>query len=256
MVRPETAAAFCETFAPCGFDPRRLVPCYGLAEATLAVTFDVRGEGVRTLPAPAGADAGFRLTDVVSTGSPIDSTEVEIRGADGRRLAEDAVGEVTIRGPGIFDGYYRDEEATAAALSDGWFATGDLGFLHDGELYLTGRTKDVLIVHGHNMMPDELERIADGVTGGGGLVRSAAFSVAAGAAGEQAVLVVEVPDPRADNLAEIDQEIRSRIGRQLGLPLADVVFVRRGRIPRTSSGKLQRQAIRQRYLDGALAQPS
>lgn len=252
MIRKETTTAFSEKFSPCGFEPTSFMPCYGLAEATLAVTFDVRGEGVRTLPAPAETDIGFQLSDVVSNGSPIDATEVVIRAPDGRHLEEDRIGEVCISGPGIFQGYYRDEEATAASLRDGWFATGDLGFLNDGELYLTGRTKEVLIVHGHNIMPEELERIADGVTGGGGLIRSAAFSVAKRADGEQAVLVVEVADPAAETLPDAEQAIRSKIGRQLGLPLADLVFVRRGKIPRTSSGKLQRREVRRRYLEGRL----
>jgi len=90
------------------------------------------------------------------------------------------------------------------------------------------------------------------VTGGGGLMRSAAFSVARGAAGEQAVVVVETAEADPARFAEIGREIRIRIGRTMGLPLADLVFVRRGRIPRTTSGKMQRGELRQRYLDGTL----
>ncbi len=254
MIRPETTAAFCERFGPAGFRPEAFQPCYGLAEGTLAVTFDVRGEGVRTRPAPTGADAGLALQEVVSTGAPIRDTRVRIVAPDGRDLPEDAIGEVAIAGPGVFAGYANDPEATAASLRDGWFHTGDLGFLHDGELYLTGRIKDVLIVHGHNLMPDDLERIADGVTGGGGLVRSAAFSVARGAEGEQAVLVVESAATDPEILATLGREIRVRIGRELGLPVADLVFVRRGRIPRTSSGKMQRRELRAMYLDGTLGE--
>jgi acyl-CoA synthetase (AMP-forming)/AMP-acid ligase II len=252
MVRPETTTAFCRAFAGNGFAPEAFRPCYGLAEATLAVTFDTRGEGVRTLPAPAGADVGFGLSEVVSTGVPIDDTAVGIVAPDGSALPEDTIGEVRIAGPGICSGYYRDPEATAEALRDGWFYTGDLGFLHDGELYLTGRTKDLIIVRGQNLMPDDLERLADGVTGGGGLLRSAAFSVARGRGGEEAVLVVETTDTEPSSLADLEQAIRTRIGRALALPLADVAFVRRGRIPRTTSGKMQRNEVRQRYLDGSL----
>jgi acyl-CoA synthetase (AMP-forming)/AMP-acid ligase II len=252
MVRPETAKAFCEKFAACGFDPKAFVPCYGLAEGTLAVTFDIRGQGVRTLPAPAGTDGGFALAEVVSNGVPVDSTEVVIRSPNGADLGEGTIGEVTIKGPGTFQGYYLDDEATSQTMRDGWFATGDLGFLTDGELYLTGRTKDVLIVHGHNLMPDELERLADGVTGGGGLMRTAAFSVARGAEGEQAVLVVEIAPNLLDRIPALEQDIRSSIGRTMGLPLADVVFVKRGRIPRTSSGKMQRSAVRDQYLSDNL----
>ena len=252
MVRPETTAAFSAAFEPHGFRPEVFRPCYGLAEGTLAVTFDVKGSGVRTLPAPRGTDAGFAMTEVVSIGVPIRDTRIRIAAPDDSDLPEGEIGEVHIKGPGVFRGYYGDPEATAATLRDGWFATGDLGFLQGGELYLTGRTKDLLIVHGHNIMPDEIERVADSVTGGGGLLRSAAFSVARGAAGEQAVVVVEIADSDPERLAEIGREIRIRIGRAMGLPLADLAFVRRGRIPRTTSGKMQRGELRQRYLDGTL----
>jgi acyl-CoA synthetase (AMP-forming)/AMP-acid ligase II len=252
MVRRETADAFVETFAPFGFTPESLVPCYGLAEATLAVTFDERGRGVRTLPAPTGTDAGFGMSEVVSVGRPIRDTRVEIVAPDGRRLGADAIGEVCIKGPGVFAGYYRDDEATAASMDGDWYHSGDLGFLHRGELYLTGRIKDVLIVRGHNLMPDEIERLADGVTGGGGLMRSAAFSVARGPAGEEPILVVESANDDVDRLAVIAREIKIEIGRTLGLPIADVVFVRRGRIPRTTSGKMQRGEVRKRYLEGTL----
>jgi acyl-CoA synthetase (AMP-forming)/AMP-acid ligase II len=252
MVRPETCTAFAEKFAGFGFRPEAFQPCYGLAEGTLAVSFDQRGEGVRTLPAPSGTDAGFQLSDVVSTGEAVADTEIRILSPGGRPLAENAIGEVAIKGPGVFKGYFADPQATAETLVDGWFRTGDLGFLHDRELYLTGRTKDVLIVHGHNLMPDDLERIADSVTGGGGLARSAAFSVAHGGDGEVAVMVVEVSDPDPAALPALEREIRVRVGREIGLPLSDVVFVRRGRIPRTTSGKMQRHELRQRYLDREL----
>ena len=251
-VRPETTSAFCDAFTRIGFAREAFMPCYGLAEGPLAVTFDMKREGVRTLPAPAGADSGLGLADVVCTGAPIRDTRVRISAPDGSDRADGRIGEVWVHGPGVFAGYFNDPEATADALRDGWLATGDLGFLHDGELYLTGRVKEVLIVRGQNLMPDELERLADSVTGGGGLTRSAAFSVARGVEGEEAVMVVEVADGQPEGLADLEQEIRVRVGRGLSLPLADVVFVRRGRIPRTTSGKMQRNELRRRYLDGEL----
>ena len=103
-----------------------------------------------------------------------------------------------------------------------------------------------------NLMPEELERQADAVTGGGGRVRSAAFSVSAGPRGEQAVVVAELEGPPSETLPALAREIRTRIGQTLELPLADVVFVRRGRIPRTTSGKLRRAELRRLYLDGSL----
>ena len=252
MIRTETIHAFCEKFAALGVTPRTFQPCYGLAEATLSVTFDQEGRGVRTLPAPAGTDTGLGVSEVVSNGRPIRDTEVRAAAPDGSPLPSDHIGEIQIRGPGVFAGYFNDAEATNEALRDGWFSTGDLGFLHDDELYLTGRIKDVLIVRGVNLMPDDIERIADSVTGGGGMLRAAAFSVVRGIAGEEPVLVVETADRSPERLPGLEEEIRIRVGRALGLPLADLVFVRRGRISRTTSGKMQRNEVRRRYLDGTL----
>ncbi len=177
------------------------------------------------------------MTEVVSVGRPIRDTKLRIAAPDGRVLGSDAVGEVCINGPGVFAGYYHDEEATAESLIDGWYHTGDLGFLHHGELYLTGRIKDVLIVRGHNLMPDEIERLADGVTGGGGLMRSAAFSVARGAAGEEPVLVVEA------NTGDERPVGRNRARDQdPGRPRPRASPRRRGlRPPRTNSENNQRQ---------------
>ena len=246
MIRRETLDAFCETYAPLGFSPRALQPCYGLAEATLAVTFDRRGEGLRTRPAPPEVGGG----EVACVGAPVADTEVVVAAPDGARLPEGVVGSVLVRGPGVFAGYHRDPEATAECLRDGWLHTGDLGFLADGELYLTGRTKDLILVRGQNLMPHELEWIAEAVTGGGGASRAGAFAVDRGPQGEEPVLVVEVAG--AGELAPLEREIRVRVARGLGIPLADLVLVRRGTLPRTTSGKVQRGALRAQYLDGRL----
>ena len=247
MVRPETAAALNGALQPRGLDPRAFRPCYGMAETTLAVTFDCRHRGLRSRSVPGKPDAA----EVACNGVPIDDTEVRIvSSGDGSTVSEDTVGEVEVSGPGVMTSYYRDPEATAEVLTDGWLSTGDLGFLHDGELYLAGRLKEILIVHGHNWMPEEIERVADQIIGGGGRTRSAAFSVAADAEGERAVLVVELaPDQRARG-DELEPAIRSAVGRTLGLPLADVAFVARGSIPRTTSGKLQRRKLRLDYERG------
>ncbi len=255
MIRPDTVAAFCEAFAPCGFRPEVFRPCYGLAEGTLAVTFDLQGAGVRTRPLPEGAlgvGPGTDLGDVVCVGEPVRDTEVRITGPGDQPLPDGEIGEVRLHGPGVFAGYYNDPEATAEGLRDGWLATGDLGFLHAGELYITGRTKDLLIIRGHNFMPHEFEWLAESVTGGGGTLRSGAFSVTRGAQGEQAVMVVEIAERDPDKLAEMGRAIRSRIGRTLSLPIADLAFVRRGKIPKTTSGKVQRQKLRALYLEGKL----
>lgn len=252
MVRPDTMAAFADRVASCGFRPEQLRPCYGLAEATLAVTVDVEGRGVRTQEPPEGAEASLDLRDVVCVGRPLRDTRIEIRAPDGTTLLEDRLGEVSVQGPGLFSGYHGDPVATAEVLADGWLRTGDLGFLHDGELYIAGRLKDVLILRGDNIMPHELEWLAETVVGTGGTERAGAFSVSRGPQGEEPVLVVETTVTDAAALAELDHAVRRRVGRDLGLPLADLAFVRRGRIPKTTSGKVRRRELARRYLDAEL----
>jgi acyl-CoA synthetase (AMP-forming)/AMP-acid ligase II len=247
MVRPDTATSFARAFAAAGFDALAMRPCYGLAEATLAVTFDCAGEGVRTAPVPDDGRGAGELAEVVSVGVPVRDTEMRIVSPDGSALGEGRVGEVRVRGPGIFAGYWNDEEATRESLSDGWLRTGDLGFLHGGELHLSGRTKDILIVRGQNLMPHELEWIVEEVAGGGGACRAGAFSVPR-ASGEEAVVVVEIDGDAPSDLSAVEREIRGLVGRRLALTLADVAFVRRGKIPKTTSGKVQRRELRARYL--------
>ncbi|MFH0939717.1 MAG: AMP-binding protein [Planctomycetota bacterium] len=254
MIQPETCRAFCEKFAAHGFRKNQLRPSYGMAEATLAVTCDRKREGARVLPTPGGAQAGLAPREVVCVGAPVLDTDVRIGAPSAPKtfLPEGAVGEVCVKGPGVFAGYYHDAEATRETLQDGWLRTGDLGFMQAGELYLTGRLKDLLIIHGHNLMPHELEWVAESVSGGGGSERCGAFSVAKGVAGEQAVLVMEVGERDSAKLALLDREIRVRIGQSLGLPLTDLLFVKRGQIPKTTSGKIQRAELRQRYLQSRI----
>ncbi|HYG73773.1 MAG TPA: AMP-binding protein [Planctomycetota bacterium] len=255
MVHPQTCRLLCEKFKNHKFQEWQLLPSFGMAEATLAVTADRKRVGVRTRPMPAGSERGLGFEEVVCLGSSVIDTDVKISSLSkpGEFLNDDALGEVWVKGPSVFAGYYNDPAATAETLHEGkWLRTGDIGFLIDGELYITGRTKDVLIIHGHNLMPHELEWLAESVSGGGGSERSGAFSVTRGSEGEQAVLVVEVGSVDAAQLQTAGHEIRTRVARALGLPLADLVFVKRGQIPKTTSGKVQRRELRQRYLDGRL----
>ncbi len=245
-VRPETLDAFAEKFAGHGFDPVAFRPCYGLAEATLAVTMDLAGRGPRTRAAPSGS--GLAQRPVVSLGGPVADTRVVVTAPDGTPLGDDRIGEIRVRGPGLFAGYWGDEAATAAALEDGWLRTGDLGFVHDGELYVTGRLKDVLIVRGHNVMPEELERLAERATGGGGLYRAGAFSITRGGEGEEIVIVAEVAARGADELRRLGDAVRSRVGQTLALPVADVALVPGGKLPKTTSGKVRRERLRRDYL--------
>lgn len=264
MIRPETARGFLEAFGPSGFRAEAWRCCYGLAEATLGVTLDVAGKGLRTRTLPAAQAEIARLIDpelreIACLGPPVRDTRVRIAGAGGASLKDGEIGEVRVAGPGIFAGYYGDPEATAEALAEpssgsgeNELRTGDLGFLHQGELYLTGRLKDLLIVRGHNYMPHEIEWLAEAVAGGGGALRSGAFSVAQGAQGETAVLVIETLEKDPARHEALAGEIREKVSEGLGLLLAEVRFVRRGQIPKTTSGKVQRRALRDVYLRGQL----
>ena len=250
MVQPETAESFCREFEPLGFAATALCACYGLAEATLAVTYDQLGEGLRTHPAPSGQslggpDSGGRVACV---GAPVIDTEIHITGPDGKELPAGREGEVRVKGPGVFLGYLNDPEATDQALDEGWLRTGDLGFTIDGELYLTGRLKELLIIHGHNVAPHEIEWLAGSVAGASGYHRCGAFSVPHGVAGELPVVVVETSVSDSETLRDLEREIRLRVAHELTLSLGDLVFVRRGQVPKTTSGKVRRHELRRRYL--------
>ncbi len=257
MVRPETMAAFFTAFESLGVSPDNARPGYGMAEATLTVSVATAGDGLRTHPLPAGASPVEGQHEVVGLGRPILDTAVRITAPDGGALPAERVGEIQVRGPGVFAGYWNDAEATRQALlPEGWLRTGDLGFIdQDGALYVSGRIKEILILRGHNLMPHEIEWLAEAEAGAGGSERCGAFSVTVTGReteGEQAVVVIESDQDDLPARERLRQGVRSRIGRELGLPLADVVLVRRGEIPRTSSGKVKRSELRDWYLRGAL----
>jgi acyl-CoA synthetase (AMP-forming)/AMP-acid ligase II len=239
MISGYTMQHFATAFTPWGFDARSLRPGYGLAEATLGVTLDRRCRGVRT------RSSSNRAQESVCVGEPLRETELSIRAPDGSVRPDGEIGEICVRGPGVVERYFGDDEETPAALHNGWLHTGDLGFLHERELYMTGRIKDVLIIRGEKFMPQELESVAEGLESG--VVRTAAFSLPWREDGEQAVLAVETEERDRTVLRSFEREIRARIGARLALPLADLVFVRRGHIPRTTSGKIQRAAARDLY---------
>ncbi len=251
MVNPETVEAFTSTFGAVGFSPAAVRPCYGMAETTVAVTMDQRMQGARTRRVPPGAGTG-EVEAVVSLGEPVLDTELRVVAPDGTVLGDDRGGLIQVRTPSLFAGYFNDPEATAEVLgSDGWLDTGDIGFQSDGELYVTGRQKEILIVRGQNIMPHEIEWIAEELAEAGGSLRCGAFSVP-GREAEQAVLVTECRGLDEAEMEKLEQDLRSAVGRRLGLPLGDVVFVRRGQIPKTTSGKVQRRELRSRYLEKEL----
>ena len=257
---PGTLAAFCQHFAPAGFDPGSLLPCYGMAEATLAMTFNPLRRGLRTdvvdaetyhgsgRAQPVRRRNGNPTLEFVSCGAPLPGHAVDIVDEAGHRLPERDVGEVVFSGPSVTPGYFRQPEATRATFPPDGLHTGDLGYIADGELYVTGRKKDLIILNGRNYDPQSIEwEVAevDGVRKG----NVAAFSRPA-VPTEELIVVAEAKsdrDPKA--LAEA---VRERVHQKLYLNVSDVVLLGPGQLPKTSSGKLQRRRTRQQYLDGTL----
>jgi fatty-acyl-CoA synthase len=194
----------------------------------------------RAVPA-SGADA--RSLAILGRAVP----GLELRICDpfsGAVLEDRCAGELEIRGTSVTPGYYKHPEATAAAFHDGWLRTGDLAYLVDGELVLCGRIKDMIIVAGRNVFPEDVERAVADVDG----VR-AGNVVAFGVAGRRGVeTVVVVAETKADDLSPVRDAVARRVKESVGLPAADVVLVQPGTLPKTSSGKLQRSLARTRYL--------
>jgi fatty-acyl-CoA synthase len=171
--------------------------------------------------------------------------------SNGRPLAEREVGELEIRGTSVTPGYYRNAEATEAMFHDGWLRTGDLAYLLDGELVVCGRIKDVIIVGGRNIFPEDVERGSAEVEGvrAGNVI---AFGVE-GRRGQEALIVVaETKADGEEALRAMRKQVQEVARRVTGLPAHEVVLVPPGSLPKTSSGKLQRSLCRQRYQAGEL----
>ncbi|MFE9773183.1 fatty acyl-AMP ligase [Streptomyces sp. NPDC005931] len=259
-VRAATLRRFADTFAPAGFRREALYPCYGLAEATLMVTGGSPGAGPVLLDAD-GPHAGAADAAAVGTGRPGPGLTVVIADPETHEeLPDGEVGEIRVGGASVAKGYWRNALATRETFRAGvagrdgrLLRTGDLGFLRDGELFVTGRIKDLIVVDGRNHYPQDLELSAETAHPALRPGCTAAFSVDAGVEGEQAVLVAETAPDAAAEADKITDVVRRAIGDTHGLAVRQVVLVRPGTIPKTSSGKIQRHACRAAYLDGTLS---
>jgi fatty-acyl-CoA synthase len=259
-IRRETMQRFAARFAPWGLSPAALMAGYGLAENTVGVTHGAQGGGIRAervsrvalerngvaRPETTGDDA----LDVVSCGAPFSGTEVGIVDDSGAPLPDRAVGEIRVRGAALFAGYHRQPEETAAALRDGWFYTGDRGYIADGELYVVDRRADLIITAGRNISPPEIEE-AISAAFGDAVRRAVAFGMPDDRLGtELPVVVVEVPARlESRRRAALAGQIRLHVKEAVDVHLADVRLVRTGWIEVTTSGKLARNATRARYLE-------
>ncbi|MEL6345504.1 MAG: AMP-binding protein [Myxococcota bacterium] len=255
-VAPGSLRAFTERFARWNLRPEALTPVYGLAEASLAVTFSDPTQPFQTrhldraaLAAGAATPVDASVQDAVeiaSVGVPLRGFGVEIRNDAGQTVPEGQIGQIWAKGPSIMEGYLDRQEQP---IVDDWLDTGDLGFFLDGELFIAGRAKDVVILRGQNHTPHDIEQAVDDVEG----VRvGCAIAVGdIGEDGERLVLFVEYRTPR-EGFAE---DCRKAVLSRTGLNPALVVAVEPGTLPRTSSGKLRRAEALRRWKSGELAPP-
>lgn len=256
-IRPDTLRAFADYFAPTGFRADSFLPSYGLAEHSLAVSFargglhvdTVDGERLvresRAVPVVNGSPA----VRVVRCGHAFPDHTIRIVDDEFHDLPERHVGAIVARGPSVMQGYFEDPEATAAALHDGWLLTGDLGYMADGELYVCGRTKDLIIRQGRKYYPPDLESSLSDLTGVS-LSGVVVFGVNHLEDADQVVAVLETRT--GGRAAEIEDAVRRRIRETSGLDVDHVVLAPPGTIPRTTSGKVRRAETRARFEAGTL----
>ncbi|SFR29121.1 amino acid adenylation domain-containing protein [Lentzea waywayandensis] len=231
-IRPATLERFAEAFGPHGFRREAFYPCYGLAESTLIAAGGVRLTGYRT------------RDGMVSCGTAIAGHELEIRSAEGTTLPDGEVGEIWVRGPSVARGYWGDEALSAETFTPDGLRTGDLGYLADGELFVSGRLKDVVIVRGRNLLAEDVEHA---LTGCHAAIRPgavAAFEVD----GELAVLA-ELTGT-ADG---VTAAVQSTLIATFGVRAEHVLLVARGTIPKTPSGKIRRAECARLHRDGELS---
>lgn len=249
---------FAKLLAPAGFDPRAFVPSYGMAECSLAVSFSPLQQGIvvdwidadhlteNLRINPASSETG-RVNGFVRCGRQLPGHEVAICDDHGRKLPELQVGRIKVRGPSLMTGYFGQPEQTHQVLSaDGWLDTGDIGYLVDGNIVVTGRHKDMIIINGRNIWPQDIEHIV-GRQPELRAMDASAFYVIGQDDEEMAVVVVQsaICDPAEISL--LTQRLHREINAELGITCV-IEFVPRHTLPHTSSGKLSRAASREDYL--------
>ncbi len=257
-IQADTARAFIDRFSThAKMHPEAFLPSYGMAEATLAISFKPLRELFQTRPVDAAVfqEKGLAAAPVdgqpvlehVSCGPCFDGHEVGAFDDHGNRLPDGQEGELWLRGPSVTPGYYNNPEATAAAFSGDWLRTGDLGYLADGAVFVTGRLKDLIILNGRNVHPQAVEWVAGEVDG----VRQGNV-VAFARPGKESEELVVVLETRSGELDRIKAEVAKRVREEIGVAPVDIVCLEPGSLPKTSSGKLQRRKTRTQYLTGEL----
>ena len=262
MVRSDALDAFAQTFKSHGFTPSAFVPSYGMAEATLAISFAPLGQGARpdsidndrlrrngdAIPASDITQTGARRTFMLC-GEVLPGHDLEVRDEFGRALGNRKVGRICVRGPSVTPGYYRNEDATRNAFTkDGWLDTGDLGYWLDGQIVITGRSKDLILSHGRNIWPQDLEWAVEGAVSGR-IGRTAAFPVPSENGSDEIVLLVECRSRNPENLTQLHAEATAA-ARTAANTAVHVGLVPLSSLIVTSSGKISRARARQKYVGG------
>ena len=259
-VSPETVTRFAARFATCGLRPEAIAPVYGLAECAVGLAAtpgagaridriqrEAFAGGGRAIPAAAGETYAMRF---VACGKPLPGYEIRIVDAAGAELPERQEGRLQFRGPSATAGYYRNPQATAQLIRDGWHDSGDYAYLAGGEVYLTGRAKDVIIKGGRNIYPQEVEEAVGELPG----IRKgcvAVFGSADPASGtERLVVAAETKETEDAALAALREAVQERVVALLGMPADDVVLSAARIVLKTSSGKVRRAASRELYERG------
>ncbi|MCA9620726.1 MAG: fatty acyl-AMP ligase [Myxococcales bacterium] len=267
-IRAANLEAFADKFSAVGFDRRALLPCYGMAEATLAVSFDGLGEGVRAdrvdgdeLAAEGKAVEAepdkVGALEIVNCGRAFEGHDIAIFAVDddasATPLPDRVVGEIRVKGPSITTGYFEEPELTRQAFAGDWLRTGDLGYLVGGELFICGRQKELIIVNGRNYYPQDLEWEASRVQG----VRKGnviAFGTRKPLNDRERVVIAFETSQDASSRERLKEEVRKAVRNASGLSIDDVVALDAGVLPKTSSGKLKRNETRRLYETGQLFQ--
>ncbi len=256
-IHAPTLRSFAERLAPAGFRAEAFMPSYGLAESTLAVSiyphaapprFDkVDSEALKRGRARPATENNGCSSEIVSCGVPLPGHQVAIVDEEGAPLPEREIGEIIVRGPSVTRGYFKNPEATAATWRNGWLRTGDLGYLADGELFICGRSKELIIIRGANYFPQDIELLARDLPG---VKRGnvAAFSVNEG--GEERLVVLAEADAREGET--LRRAIAARIREEIGLDVHWVALVPAGTLLRTTSGKPQRSKMKRLYEQGEI----
>ncbi len=263
-INPKVMREFAERFARCGFNANALMPAYGMAEATLAITFHTRGTPIITdrvdadrmqqgkaVPTDAPAEGVGGVLELINCGHPFPGHAVKIVNELGETLADREVGEIWANGASITAGYYGNPEATAATYTDGWLHTGDLGYMVNGDVYVCGRLKDLIIIRGANFYPQDIEWAVAEVEG----VRRdnvVAFSVMR--EGEETLIVSA--EGNSTDAATLRRTIATKVMETTGLAVGHVAVVKVGSLPKTSSGKVQRRRTKALFESGQLEEHS